>query len=143
MIQTVVHIIAYDIWFYISHLILHTPSMYWIHSKHHEKRQPKFLDTYYGHTLESVFQGLGFLLPFALKMTDPSDVAAALIILNIKGMMRHDERTGHLIDNNHHLLHHLESRNNFGEPWLDMLFGTYRPWPKAPTTQSRQSLQLQ
>jgi sterol desaturase/sphingolipid hydroxylase (fatty acid hydroxylase superfamily) len=105
--------------------------MYWIHSKHHEKRQPKFLDTYYGHILESVFQGLGFLLPFALKMTDPSDAAAALIILNIKGMMRHDERTGHLIDNNHHLLHHLESRNNFGEPWLDVLFGTF----KAPTTQ--------
>ena len=30
------HIVSYDVWFYVSHLALHRPSLYWIHKRHHE-----------------------------------------------------------------------------------------------------------
>ena len=124
MIQTVVHIIGYDIWFYISHLLLHTRTLYWIHRSHHTKIYPMFLDTYHGHPLESVIQCLGFFVPFAYGMNSPYHALASLMILNIRGMMRHDARTGYIIDGSHHLFHHMNPKVNFGEPWIDALCGT-------------------
>jgi sterol desaturase/sphingolipid hydroxylase (fatty acid hydroxylase superfamily) len=43
-------IISYDIWFYISHLILHTKYLYKYHKEHHKnKTKLIFTDTYISH----------------------------------------------------------------------------------------------
>jgi sterol desaturase/sphingolipid hydroxylase (fatty acid hydroxylase superfamily) len=49
-----------------------------------------------------------------------------LFFLNVRGMMRHDERFVWLIGN-HHLLHHLHPQHNYGEYWLDRIGGTLYP----------------
>ena len=126
MLPVILSIITYDIWFYISHLILHHRTVYKYHKKHHEKQIPQFLDTYVAHWIESPFQGLGLFIPILFISYSVKDFFAATIILNIRGMMRHDEKGVYLIGN-HHLLHHLHPAYNFGEYWLDSLCGTLYP----------------
>jgi sterol desaturase/sphingolipid hydroxylase (fatty acid hydroxylase superfamily) len=100
--------------------------LYSIHSIHHEKVNPTFLDTYHGHWFESVFQGIGFFTP--LLFFDPCwlSFGLALLYVNVKGMLRHDKR-GSWITGDHHLLHHQYPNYNYGEVWLDQLCGTRRP----------------
>jgi lathosterol oxidase len=117
------HIIGYDIWFYISHLLLHTRLGWRFHKKHHEIIHPRFMDTYTGHPLEGPFQSLGYLLPLAFYSFHAPAAIAAFLFVNVRGLARHDDRTIWLIGN-HHLLHHQYPRTNFGEYWLDWLFGT-------------------
>ena len=62
-------ILGYDIWFYISHLILHMPWFFKnIHKEHHAliPKKMTFTDAYVGHRSEGIFQCLGIFLPFAL-----------------------------------------------------------------------------
>ena len=117
------HVIGYDIWFYISHLLLHTRLGWRFHKTHHEVTHPRFTDTYTGHPLEGPFQSLGFLFPLAFYSLHYPAAAAALLFVNARGLARHDDRTIWLIGN-HHLLHHEDPRTNFGEYWLDRLCGT-------------------
>jgi len=122
MINIVASIISYDIWFYISHIILHT-HLYHFHKEHHYKPVPNFLDTYAGHMIETPFQSIGILVPHLFLSYTIYDIMAILIILNIRGMMRHDERCVFLVGN-HHLLHHKYSNCNYGEVWIDAICGT-------------------
>jgi len=123
MIYVLASILSYDIWFYISHLILHTRSVYKYHKEHHQYVNPHFLDAYKGHIVESVFQGVGIFFPLIVLPYNVTELCIALLFVNIRGMMRHDERCVYLIGN-HHLLHHLHPSYNFGEYWIDYLFGT-------------------
>jgi len=84
---------------------------------------PTFLDTYRGHLIESPFQGLGIFIPYLWTTVSLQNLAISLVIINIKGMMRHDPRTSFIIGD-HHLLHHRFPNYNYGEPWLDTLFAT-------------------
>ena len=61
------YILSYDVWFYLSHLLLHTKYGYaWIHKHHHavNYKTMRYSDAYVGHTLESPFQGMLFPLIF-------------------------------------------------------------------------------
>ena len=116
-------ILCYDGWFYVSHVLLHTPALYSYHALHHMYETPTMLQTYAGHWLEGPFQGLGLLLPFRYPCWQ---LLAALILVNVRGVMRHDERFVWLIGN-HHLLHHKHPKYNFGEYWIDKLCGTSYP----------------
>lgn len=122
MINIIASVISYDIWFYISHIILHR-YLYKYHKEHHYKIVPNFLDTYVGHRLEGPFQGVGMFVPFVVLNYTMYDVFLILLILNVRGMMRHDERFIFLIGN-HHLLHHKYPNYNYGEYWIDWLCGT-------------------
>jgi len=126
MLTLVAHILCYDIWFYISHRLLHTSALYWIHKVHHEKRIPQFRDTYYDHWLESPIQAAGFLVPFLWMGPDTIQTTFALILINARGMLRHDER-GAWIVGRHHLDHHLHGRGNYGDYWIDYVCGTCLP----------------
>ncbi len=125
MLQLLLHVLGYDLWFYLSHLLLHTPLLYRaVHKKHHEIINPIYKDTYYGHWFEGPFQSIGFLLPWAVTELDYTPFIAALIFVNARGMLRHESRLGWLLGN-HHLLHHQLFRCNYGEYWLDKLFNTH------------------
>ena len=119
----IAHILGYDIWFYLSHRLLHTKLLWKYHSLHHEYMYPTYKDTYSGHFLEGPFQSLGFLLPYIVYDFNLIAFLCAVIAVNIRGMMRHDARTIWLIGN-HHLLHHQYPNRNYGEYWIDKLLGT-------------------
>jgi len=126
MLQFCLHVLFYDLWFYASHRLLHTSLGWHIHKVHHEKTHPKWQDTYYEHGLEGPFQSIGFFVPFAFGFWNLWSMLAALALLNIRGMLRHDIRGIYWIGN-HHLLHHRYPQYNFGEFWLDKLMGTDHP----------------
>jgi sterol desaturase/sphingolipid hydroxylase (fatty acid hydroxylase superfamily) len=119
-------ILCYDVWFYISHVVLHSKNFWLIHKEHHTKTEPRFLDTYVGHWLETVFQSVGYFFPILFTNYTWTDAIVALCFLNVRGMMRHDDRCVPLIGN-HHLLHHKHPNYNFGEYWMDTLCGTRYP----------------
>ena len=123
MLHVVTSIISYDIWFYISHVLLHQPLLYWIHKEHHSNSEPTFLDTYAGHWIETPFQAIGMFVPFVIYTYSYMDITLILTFLNIRGMLRHDPR-GSFIVGTHHLIHHKILDCNYGEYWLDILFGT-------------------
>lgn len=122
-IQTFAHIISYDIWFYISHILLHITPLWKYHKTHHLIIHPKFTDTYTGHIFESIFQSLGFFAPYMYYQLNLPAFIISLLFVNLRGMMRHDSRTVWLIGN-HHLLHHEFFNCNYGEYWIDKLFNT-------------------
>ena len=126
MLNILLSVVCYDLWFYTSHVLLHSPSLYPYHSIHHQYEVPTYVETYTGHWTEGPFQGLGALVPWTFMEVSWFDFAIVLVLLNMRGMMRHDERFVWLIGN-HHLLHHKFPRYNYGEYWLDSLFGTRYP----------------
>lgn len=123
MIVFLLHILGYDIWFYISHLLLHTPLLWKYHKLHHTILNPLYTDTYTGHFLEGPFQSVGFALPYLFYNFNWISFLCALLFVNIRGLMRHDHRIIWLIGN-HHILHHQFCNYNFGEYWIDWLFNT-------------------
>ena len=128
MFEIYLYIFSYDVWFYVSHVILHQYNMYKkIHKYHHsvEYSIMTYPDTYVGHYLESCLQGVGICIPL-LWVTINWSFMIALVFINIRGMMRHDIRCVPWIGN-HHILHHKYPNYNFGEYWLDRLCGTNYP----------------
>jgi sterol desaturase/sphingolipid hydroxylase (fatty acid hydroxylase superfamily) len=123
MIRLVVSVISYDIWFYISHVILHSRFMYHFHKLHHTKPIPDYTDTYLADSVETVFQGVGFMFPVVFYTYGLQDIILVLLFLNIRGMMAHDPRFAFLVGN-HHLLHHKYGNCNYGQYWIDSLGGT-------------------
>ena len=119
-------IFSYDIWFYFSHIILHMQPFYnMIHKRHHSIDYKKlvFTDAYDGHIIESLFQGIGFIIPFLIFKISLFSFLFSLIFINCRGMIRHDYRLISFFGN-HHIMHHANPKYNFGEYWLDYLFKT-------------------
>ena len=125
MINIVASILAYDIWFYISHILLHTKTLYPYHKIHHDNTEPTFLDTYVGHHLEGPFQGVGMFVPYVFLQYNMTDTIIILLILNVRGMAQHDRR-GKILVGEHHLLHHKYSNCNYGQYWIDAMCQTLR-----------------
>lgn len=124
LLQFLLHVIGYDVWFYISHRLLHMKALWWIHGIHHQKAEPVWTDTYHGHWLESAFQGWGFFLPWVFSGPVSWNVAAiALAFVNVRAMLHHDRR-GTFLVGDYHLVHHRRPSVNFGQPWLDRIGGT-------------------
>jgi sterol desaturase/sphingolipid hydroxylase (fatty acid hydroxylase superfamily) len=126
MLLILFSVLSYDIWFYISHVVLHNSTCYRFHKQHHRKLVPNFIDTYDASLVESTFQGIGMFFPALVYNYTLLQWAAVLLLLNTRGMMRHDGRWVFLIGN-HHLLHHKHKEWNFGEYWIDSLCGTRYP----------------
>jgi len=123
LFQILLGILCYDGWFYLSHVVLHTHALRPYHAIHHRHETPTMWQTYKGHWIEGPFQGLGLLIPFPYPCWQ---FLAAFIFVNVRGIMRHDERFVWLIGN-HHLLHHKFPTYNYGEYWIDTLCGTRYP----------------
>ena len=122
------HIVGYDVWFFISHIILHHPSIYFLHKIHHSTKYKalRYYDTNEGHIIEHVVQPLGMFLPFLIYKFKFEPLLIAYLIIAARAFMRHDHRFTWLIGN-HHLLHHKYPKFNFGEYWIDQAAGTVYP----------------
>jgi sterol desaturase/sphingolipid hydroxylase (fatty acid hydroxylase superfamily) len=124
MLYLIAPILSYDIWFYISHVLLHAYA-YEYHAKHHSPDADTLIwsDTYKAHIVEDIFQGVGLFFPYAFYQYTVLDTLIILAFLNARGMLRHDHRATWLIGN-HHILHHKYYNCNFGEAWIDCACGT-------------------
>jgi sterol desaturase/sphingolipid hydroxylase (fatty acid hydroxylase superfamily) len=122
------HVLCYDVWFYTIHIVLHNKHFYVIHKLHHEKlhNELTYADTNVGHYIENFVEPLGILIPFFVVDCSLAAFFCAVIFTSIRGYMRHDNRCSWLIGN-HHLLHHKYRQYNYGEYWIDRLFGTIYP----------------
>jgi lathosterol oxidase len=123
------HILCYDVWFYVTHRLLHTKQLWWIHRKHHEKRVPTYADVFYGHWLETAIQDIGAIFPWPFVSTTLGTVLLANALVGLRGLLRHDARSNRWIGN-HHMLHHESFTVNYGEYWIDRLFGTHCKQPE-------------
>jgi len=85
-----------------------------------------YFDTYVGHFLETPFQGIGIIFPLLFIKLNLYIFLCSLLIINTRGMLRHDVNFVWLIGN-HHILHHKYPQYNFGEYWLDKMCGTIYP----------------
>jgi sterol desaturase/sphingolipid hydroxylase (fatty acid hydroxylase superfamily) len=123
MLNILLSILSYDLWFYASHIFLHK-YLSSLHAKHHEADADTLLwsDTYVSHVAEDMIQSVGMLFPYAVYNYTVFDTGVILLLLNIRGMIRHDHRMGWLTD--HHLLHHKYMNYNYGEYWIDCACGT-------------------
>jgi len=122
-------ILSYDIWFYVSHILLHKINVLKkMHKEHHnvDYQVMNFTQTYVAHFIETPFQGVGILFPLLFIQWEPVSFFHSILIIQIRGMLKHDSRFIWLISN-HHILHHKYPRYNYGEYWLDKLFGTLYP----------------
>jgi sterol desaturase/sphingolipid hydroxylase (fatty acid hydroxylase superfamily) len=129
MFSIIFHVFCYDIWFYASHLVLHIPKIYGaIHNIHHATPylELNYDSTNKGHIAEHIIQPLGIFIPCFYSGVKPAYFFASFAIIGTRAMMRHDHRYVWLIGN-HHLLHHKYPKYNFGEYWIDWIFGTLYP----------------
>jgi sterol desaturase/sphingolipid hydroxylase (fatty acid hydroxylase superfamily) len=129
MFSIIFHVFCYDIWFYASHLVLHIPKIYGaIHNIHHSTPylELNYDSTNKAHISEHIIQPLGIFIPCLYSGVKPAYFFASFVIIGTRGLMRHDHRCVWLIGN-HHLLHHKYPKYNFGEYWIDWIFGTIYP----------------
>ena len=129
MVTIFLHIFFYDVWFYVSHLFLHHNLFYKIHKLHHTKQYDKLIwyDTNVSHYIEHIIQPLGFFIPCLFSSFSYKYLFVSYIFIAIRGLMRHDNICSFLIGN-HHILHHKYPNYNYGEYWIDKLFGTICPY---------------
>ena len=119
------HIISYDIWYYILHIMLHNRHLYFLHKKHHKKRYNEltYLDAYSGEIIEMPLQSVGLLVPYVIIKKNNVILFSAFIYIFVRGLMEHDKRFIWLVGD-HHILHHTYPNYNYGEKWIDNLVGT-------------------
>ena len=128
ILHIILHIVCYDIWFYISHVVLHMAQIYELHKIHHSTPVNKlnYTSTHVAHHVENFVQLLGVFIPCFIFGCDLIALIISFILIGIRGLMRHDHRCSWLIGN-HHILHHKYIKYNFGEYWIDYLCGTILP----------------
>ena len=107
----------------ILHRLLHTKYLYTFHKMHHEKRIPTWKDAFYASKVENMTSSLGIFIPTLLYKLCIYQLILSILYDQIRGMLRHDKR-GECIVGNHHMLHHQYFSYNYGEEWLDSIFGT-------------------
>jgi len=123
MKEFILYLIYYDFCYYFLHRLLHTKYLYFIHKIHHKKIKPNYYDFYTIHLLEVPFTSLGLFIAIYLYKLYIYQLLTALLFINIRGVLSHDERFVYLIGD-HHLSHHMFFKCNYGEYWLDYTFGT-------------------
>lgn len=116
------HVLCYDVWFYVVHRAMHVPAVYnRIHYQHHAHRHPTWQHTFTAHAIENAGSGLGVFAPLAWFPYSASALATAWVFCFVRGVARHDKR---LPWSAHHLKHHITPTCNFSAAYVDYMFGT-------------------
>jgi sterol desaturase/sphingolipid hydroxylase (fatty acid hydroxylase superfamily) len=125
-------IISYDIWFYITHIIFHYNSLYKYHKKHHEDKNTTYLVAFKGGKLEQISSyGSIFIYIIFSNYIDFTSLCYSSAYTTIRSIIQHEPR---LLNNkiisifysDHHIKHHTFFNYNYGQYWLDYLFGTLK-----------------
>jgi len=128
MINILSNIILYDLLYYYIHIILHNQQIYFIHKIHHNTLYNKltYKSANNANHVEHIIQYVGILIPtIAFKFT-MSELFVCFLFIYIRSLLKHEQKFSYIIGN-HHILHHKYPKYNFGEYWLDNIFGTCYP----------------
>ena len=123
MKEFILYILYYDFFYYFLHRLLHTKLLYHIHKIHHNKFNPDYLDYYNVNIIEIPFTSIGLFLAIYIYKIYIYQLLFSIAFINIRGIMSHDTRFIFLVGD-HHLKHHKYFKCNYGEYWLDFIFGT-------------------
>ena len=119
----IIYILYYDFFYYFMHRLLHTKYFYPIHKIHHSTYKPKCSDFFTVSYLEYPLSSVGLYLALYLYGIYIYQLLATICLISIRGMMEHDDRFVFIVGN-HHLQHHTYFYCNYGEYWIDYVFGT-------------------
>ena len=123
MKEFILYILYYDVFYYFLHRLLHTKYLYSIHKIHHKKNIPDYYDYYNIHILELPITSVGLIVAIYLYKLYIYQLLYAILLINIRGILTHDNQFIYLVGD-HHLIHHRYYKCNYGEYWLDYIFGT-------------------
>lgn len=123
MKEFILYILYYDVFYYFLHRLLHTKYLYSIHKIHHKKNIPDYYDYYNIHILELPITSVGLIVAIYLYKLYIYQLLYAILLINIRGILTHDNQFVYLVGD-HHLIHHRYYKCNYGEYWLDYIFGT-------------------
>jgi sterol desaturase/sphingolipid hydroxylase (fatty acid hydroxylase superfamily) len=123
MKEFLLYILYYDFCYYFLHRLLHTRVFYPIHKIHHKKYKPEYYDYYTVHILEIPLTSFGLFVAIYLHKLYIYQFLCSVMFINIRGIISHDYRFVYLTGD-HHLIHHKYIKYNYGEYWLDYIFGT-------------------
>jgi sterol desaturase/sphingolipid hydroxylase (fatty acid hydroxylase superfamily) len=123
MKELVLYVVYYDFFYYFMHRLLHTGMFYQIHKIHHYRIEPEYKDFYKVHILETPLTSIGLIFAVYLYKLYIYQLLCAIIFINVRGVMSHDKKFISLVGD-HHLQHHKFFKCNYGEYWMDYLFGT-------------------
>jgi sterol desaturase/sphingolipid hydroxylase (fatty acid hydroxylase superfamily) len=133
-VRIVATLIAGEIWFYITHRLMHHHELYAsIHKVHHRFTAPICLSGLYAHPIEFVFGNIlsihiGTILfrPHPIFFLLLSVLAAYYNVWAHSGYHIPDKKYEWLCNASFHDSHHRLFTKNYGfSPYLDKLFGTY------------------
>jgi len=96
---------------------------------HHQTKPDEldYSDAHKEHWVESFAKPVGLLIPCVFGQASAASLTTSAVFVYVRSMMHHDYRFVWLTGQ-HHLLHHRFPKYNFGEEWVDFLFGTrYHP----------------
>lgn len=123
LLQFLILIIGAELWFYVSHRLLHTKILYRYHKIHHQFNIPHSWVTLYCHPLEMIFSNIMTNIWTLIFMNYDY---AVLLIWNI--MIGINSTLGHSFAGPHRI-HHQKLIHNFGIiNLLDVIFKT--KWSK-------------
>ena len=123
MKEFVLYILYHDFFYYFTHRLLHSRYFYPLHKIHHKKINPEYYDFYSVHIVEIPISSIGLFIAIYLHKLYMYQVVCAILYIHIRGLMAHDARCTQFVGD-HHLLHHKLIKCNYGEYWLDAIFGT-------------------
>lgn len=121
----IVYLLYYDFFYYFMHRLLHTRYFYSIHKIHHRKPNPDYMDFYNVHLIEVPLTSVGLFIAMYLHEIYTYQMISCILFINARGVMSHDTRCVFLVGDRH-LDHHKYIYCNYGEYWMDYIFGTAR-----------------
>jgi len=123
MLNFIVYLVYYDLYYYFAHRLLHSRVLYPIHKYHHNKSLSHYSDFYKIHVLEIPFTSAGLLMAIYFHKLYINQLLLCILFINIRGMICHDHKCVNIVGD-HHLLHHKYYKCNYGEYWIDYIFNT-------------------
>jgi sterol desaturase/sphingolipid hydroxylase (fatty acid hydroxylase superfamily) len=140
-----------DCVFYLSHSLLHHPSLYWIHKQHHEYYNTICIAAVYAHPVEAV---LGNMVPMylgyrVLSVYAPVHMVTICVWLLFRMMETYENHSGYewswgqlsflpwKLGSDYHNFHHSHNVGNFGSMFgfWDTIMGTNAHYLKFKKTQ--------
>ena len=148
--------IANEVGFYFAHRLIHHPSLYWIHKKHHSYNSTIALAAQYCHPIEMVLAnnlptGIGIKI---LSFFYPVHIYTIIIWFTFRVVETNDGHCGYdwpwaqaellplSAGGNYHAFHHSRNSGNYGAMihFIDTLLGTNEDYDKELTKIAEQKV---
>jgi sterol desaturase/sphingolipid hydroxylase (fatty acid hydroxylase superfamily) len=121
-------IVIADLFFYISHWLLHRKSLLRFHLKHHEFQDTSSFVAGHKSWIEFVITTITDLFPVFIFGYDISQICAWIVVGNAYNLEGHSSLSMFFVPSDFHDLHHTSFKGNYGiQGFWDKVFKTLNP----------------